>query len=577
MPTLNLGRVGFVNKGAYVDATTLAPHKVNDIVQLNSVTYVCIQYHETAHLPTDTLYWQKWTDYGIHSVSDISSVVTASADSQYVNYFAGTAGVSTGVMSLKLTDLVTATASNICNEYFEITITQDDQDLTLGTNPAIYKFMIKGDMKNGVWYNAQAATLGSSTVSPINVRFTRNATDAFIEIGETTSTWNYPIIEVSNLINNNTISYTPIFLASINGALLGTTSDFIISATPYYEETKGTDIASASTITIGTAGQGNLRHITGTTTITSLGDATAGTNRKLVFDGILTLTHNATSLILPDSANITTAVGDSAEFVCDSTNNWKLLRYTKATTPVVDGFCVCTFSNLKASANGTSSSVSVTADEIVVENSTNTYKTLRAVSLTIAGTSVGANGIDTGTISINTWYSLWVIWNGTTTSGLMSLSATAPTLPSGYTHKARVGWIRTDGTANKYPLSFTQIGRSIQYKVTTGSNVPNLSLMASGVLGTYSTPTWAAVAVGAFIPTTASKIKLLTNSVSGAMAIASNTSYGLYNSAINPPLIAGNGGQGLSSNFDMILESTNIYATSSTTMYIWAVGWEDNL
>lgn len=95
-------------------------------------------------------------------------------------------------------------------------------------------------------------------------------------------------------------------------------------------------IASAATTTIGTAGLSESLHVTGTTTITSLGTATtAGIMRTLIFDGILTLTHNATSLILLDGTNITTAVGDSAEFVCDTTNNWKLLRYTRAITPTI--------------------------------------------------------------------------------------------------------------------------------------------------------------------------------------------------------------------------------------------------
>ncbi len=102
------------------------------------------------------------------------------------------------------------------------------------------------------------------------------------------------------------------------------------SANINIEDRRGTAIASASTITIGAAGAGESIHITGTTTIASLGNATIGTRRMLIFDGILTLTHNATSLILPGNANITTAIGDSADFICDSANNWKCLKYTRA-------------------------------------------------------------------------------------------------------------------------------------------------------------------------------------------------------------------------------------------------------
>lgn len=69
---------------------------------------------------------------------------------------------------------------------------------------------------------------------------------------------------------------------------------------------KSTDIASATTTDLSTA-TGNYVHITGTTTITGFGTVTAGTPMPLVFDGILTLTYNATSMKLPTNASITTA------------------------------------------------------------------------------------------------------------------------------------------------------------------------------------------------------------------------------------------------------------------------------
>lgn len=91
-------------------------------------------------------------------------------------------------------------------------------------------------------------------------------------------------------------------------------------------------IASAATTTIGTAGLSESLHVTGPTTITSLGTATtAGIMRTLIFDGILTLTHNATTLVLPDDTNIVTAINDSAEFIADTTTKWRLLRYTRKT------------------------------------------------------------------------------------------------------------------------------------------------------------------------------------------------------------------------------------------------------
>lgn len=240
------------------------------------------------------------------------------------------------------------------------------------------------------------------------------------------------------------------------------------------------------------------------------------------------------------------------------------------------------FKNLQASATGLSANVSVTADEIAVESAANAYQILRSVNLTIAGTSSGAaNGLDTGALAINSWYSVWVIWNGTTTAGLLSLSATAPTLPSGYTHKARVGWIRTDGTGNKYPLSFLQMGRRVQYKVAAGTNVTALPVMASGIQGGPAVPTYVAVSVSAFVPPTAAAIRLRANdgyaTGSGIILIAPSNAYGALGSANQPPVVLQlqNNNSQLA---ELLLESTNIYyASGESSARCDCFGWEDNL
>jgi len=93
-------------------------------------------------------------------------------------------------------------------------------------------------------------------------------------------------------------------------------------------EAKGADIASATTTDIG-ASNGNFVDITGTTTITGLGTVQAGTRRIVQFDGALTLTYNATSLILPGNVNILVKAGDIAEFVSLGGGNWVCVNYQK--------------------------------------------------------------------------------------------------------------------------------------------------------------------------------------------------------------------------------------------------------
>jgi hypothetical protein len=99
---------------------------------------------------------------------------------------------------------------------------------------------------------------------------------------------------------------------------------------------QGADIASASTTHLDTA-TGVYVNITGTTTITAFGTASAGVVRVLKFVAALTLTYNATSLILPGAVNITTAAGDTAIFVSMGSGNWRCIDYVRAASPPPSG------------------------------------------------------------------------------------------------------------------------------------------------------------------------------------------------------------------------------------------------
>lgn len=90
--------------------------------------------------------------------------------------------------------------------------------------------------------------------------------------------------------------------------------------------------------------------------------------------------------------------------------------------------------------------VDIDADEIILHDSSNLlFKTI-SVNLTADIAVSGANGLDTGSEAASTNYYIWVIYNSTTTTtaGLLSLSKTSPTMPSGYTYKALVGELFND-------------------------------------------------------------------------------------------------------------------------------------
>jgi hypothetical protein len=114
-------------------------------------------------------------------------------------------------------------------------------------------------------------------------------------------------------------------LTAVSVAILSPTN----RALPAKYGRKGADIASASSIDLGAA-TGDFVDVTGTTAITALGTVDTGVVRTVRFTGILTLTHNGTSLILPTAANITTAANDRAIFRSLGSGNWVCIVYQLA-------------------------------------------------------------------------------------------------------------------------------------------------------------------------------------------------------------------------------------------------------
>ena len=163
--------------------------------------------------------------------------------------------------------------------------------------------------------------------------------------------------------------------------------------------------------------------------------------------------------------------------------------------PSVSGGVAGSFKNLSI-VQTSATQVTVTLDEIVLEDSSNNKVTVRALNQVAAITSSGANGLDTGSEASSTWYYIHVIAKADGTKGvLLSASATSPTLPSGYIYKAVVGAVRNDGSSNFIP--FWQNGRTYFFD--------SYPVLLSG----GSSSTWATVDLSSMVPTgiaTAAKI-----------------------------------------------------------------------
>jgi hypothetical protein len=129
------------------------------------------------------------------------------------------------------------------------------------------------------------------------------------------------------VFNKTTNALTTTGLLTAAGATLSSTLTMTAAA---INGAVRVDVASATSTAIGAAASNYVR-ITGTTTITGMGTVASGIYRDVVFDGALTLTYNATSLILPTAANIVTVAGDTAGFVSEGSGNWRCLWYQRAT------------------------------------------------------------------------------------------------------------------------------------------------------------------------------------------------------------------------------------------------------
>lgn len=294
---------------------------------------------------------------------------------------------------------------------------------------------------------------------------------------------------------------------------ISTTDDYLRGAQAIMKQSvsQGTTIASASTIT--PLADGRYFSVTGTTTITTIASTYSWNGREIVltFAAALTLTHNATTLILPGGASITTAAGDTAYLTQEGSGAWRCTAYQYASGMARLGTNTFTASqSLGAGANlifeGTTAddfettltageptadrtltlpdktgTVAVVTDTlrrgdisglILSNNGTDALNDIdisagqaadstNAVTMDLtsgitkrldASWAVGTNqgGLDTGAEAISTWYHVWLIRRSDTgvVDALFSTSASSPTMPTNYDQKRLIGSVYNDASSN---------------------------------------------------------------------------------------------------------------------------------
>lgn len=223
-----------------------------------------------------------------------------------------------------------------------------------------------------------------------------------------------------------------------------------------------------------------------------------GLNTSTVHDGmILDLLGNTTtansSIGLPKHSTANRPTTVTAGMFGYNTDLSQVEVYNGTTWGAVGGSTVVPFSygGLTLSNDGGTPNtvIDIAAGGAASDDGTTQMNLAAAITKTTAAWAVGSgNGcLDTGSVANSTWYHLFLIERVDTAlvDILCSTSATAPTYPTNYTVKRRIGSILTDGSANI--LAFKQDG-SIFYWATPTLDVTTTTLGTSAVLQTLNVP-----------------------------------------------------------------------------------------
>lgn len=201
------------------------------------------------------------------------------------------------------------------------------------------------------------------------------------------------------------------------------------------------------------------------------------------------------------------------------------------------------------------------------------------IDLTTGTVTSTANGMDGESRPASGWVYLYAISTGSGMAGLGTTTSPLsgpPTLPAGYTYYAYLGAMRCDGSSNL--LRSKQLGAGTAYTPVTASNTTIPPQMATGAVAGNT-----AIAVGAFVPPTASKIRVIVfatmttnqsfalvpnNNYASATGAAAGDPFGFTNSTASPIVVNQLG--------ELTLESTNIYyGANGTSPTISCYGWTD--
>jgi hypothetical protein len=400
------------------------------------------------------------------------AITAATAASTYVPYTGATGNVSLGTYTLSATgvNINTPTSSggalNMNGNF--LSVSNSATPITL-TNP-LGDF--EASVNNVAQLNLRNASNGNNASGDLVVT-ADNGTDAahYIDLGVNSSgysqgTWTingaddgYLLEQSDNMAIGTASSGKDLVL--FGGGTLAANERLRISGTAgvklsdQISYSGAQTLASATTVNLCTA-TSNVVFISGTTTITSFGICTTDNLLYVKFQGALTLTYNATSMLLPGAANITTVANDEAVFENLGSGNWKCVNYVPYT---VTG----TGSQVRAASptfTGTVGAAAITASGTLTESGTITH----------TGTSLTST-CTTCTIGSSTSATTVGIGTGANASGVTKTIQIGQAGAAGSTTNIQFGSTVTGATVTT-TLNSTVLAGVQTYTPTSGSVIP---------------------------------------------------------------------------------------------------------
>lgn len=224
-------------------------------------------------------------------------------------------------------------------------MSQNDMSIANGSGSTV-----RADINSALQALASSSSGSSAPGTTYDGQFWFDTTANILKIrDEANANW----VNVASLVGTTWIPYS-------NGAVLGTlanenagaiASNLVMSSKQF----KGAlaTLASASNVNVDTAAGNNI-DLTGTTTITAFTIATGALYFVRYTGAGLTLTHNATTLVLPTGANIAVATGDTFLVYGKAANEAVVFAYQRASGAALVGATgVATQTQQEAAASAT--------------------------------------------------------------------------------------------------------------------------------------------------------------------------------------------------------------------------------